>query len=135
MSFIEILFLVSVILIWFMIGYQFIFTVYGYINYVKSMKEKKMFDAMEVEYPTCAILIPAHNEEKVIAHTIEAMMRMNYPKDKLTIMVINDGSQDSTREIILHYAALDSRVVLYDIPKGQGGKGKSRTLNLAVDRK
>jgi cellulose synthase/poly-beta-1,6-N-acetylglucosamine synthase-like glycosyltransferase len=132
MSFIEILFLVSVILIWFMIGYQFIFTVYGYINFVKSMKEKKEFDTMEIDYPTCSILIPAHNEEQVIAFTIEAMMKMNYPKDKLKIVVINDGSKDSTRDIILHYASIDSRVELYDIPKGQGGKGKSRTLNLAV---
>jgi len=132
MNFIEILFLVSVILIWFMIAYQFVFTVYGYINYMKSLKEKKHFDSVEIDYPTCSVLIPAHNEEKVIAHTIEAMMRLNYPKDKLKIVVINDGSKDSTRDIILRYAALDSRVELFDIPKGQGGKGKSRTLNLGV---
>jgi cellulose synthase/poly-beta-1,6-N-acetylglucosamine synthase-like glycosyltransferase len=132
MTILEIVFLVSVILIWFMIGYQFIFSVYGYINFIKSMKEKKMVDQQTYDFPSCTILIPAHNEEKVIANTIEAMLNLNYPKDKLKIMVINDGSKDNTKEIIESYAAKDERVVLYDVPKGQGGKGKSRALNLGV---
>jgi cellulose synthase/poly-beta-1,6-N-acetylglucosamine synthase-like glycosyltransferase len=132
MTILEVVFLVSVILIWFMIGYQFIFSVYGYINFIKSMKEKKMVDKEDYDFPTCTILIPAHNEEKVIANTIEAMLNLTYPKDKLKIMVINDGSKDSTKEIIESYMAKDSRVVLYDVPKGQGGKGKSRALNLGV---
>lgn len=132
MNIVEVFFLVSVILIWFMIGYQFIFSVYGYINFIKSIKEKKLVDKNQYEFPTCSILIPAHNEEKVIAATIEAMQKMNYPKDKLKIVVINDGSSDSTREIILSYAANDSRIILHDIPKGEGGKGKSRTLNHAI---
>jgi len=132
MTVLEIVFLVCVILIWFMIGYQFIFSVFGYINFIKSMKEKKMVDKQTYDFPSCTILIPAHNEEKVIGATIEAMLNFNYPKDKLTIMVINDGSKDSTKEIIESYAAKDNRVVLYDVPKGQGGKGKSRALNLGV---
>ncbi|HUX54791.1 MAG TPA: glycosyltransferase [Williamwhitmania sp.] len=133
MSFIEVIFLVSVILIWFMIAYQFIFSVYGYINYVKSLLEKKKIDnEVYAEFPSCTILIPAHNEEKVISYTIEAMLSLKYPKDKLKIMVINDGSKDRTKEIIEEYAANDSRVMLYDVPVGQGGKGKSRALNLAI---
>jgi Glycosyltransferases, probably involved in cell wall biogenesis len=132
MTILEIVFLVSVILIWFMIGYQFIFSVYGYINFIKSMKEKKMVDKQTYEFPTVTILIPAHNEDKVIANTIEAMLNLKYPKDKLKVMVINDGSKDRTKEIIEGYAAQDERVVLFDVPKGQGGKGKSRALNLGV---
>jgi cellulose synthase/poly-beta-1,6-N-acetylglucosamine synthase-like glycosyltransferase len=132
MSILEVLFLVAVILIWFMIGYQFIFSIYGYINFIKSMKEKRKVDKNTYEFPSCTILIPAHNEEVVIANTIEAMLKLQYPKDKLKIMVINDGSKDRTKEIIEGYAANDSRVVLYDVPLGQGGKGKSRALNLGV---
>jgi cellulose synthase/poly-beta-1,6-N-acetylglucosamine synthase-like glycosyltransferase len=96
------------------------------------MKEKKDVDKQAFDFPTCTILIPAHNEEKVISATIEAMLNLKYPKDKLTVMVINDGSKDSTKEIIESYAARDARVVLFDVPKGQGGKGKSRALNLGV---
>ncbi len=124
------LFVVAVIVIWFMIAYQFALTVYGYINFIKSMKEKKEVDEMNFDYPTCSILIPAYNEEKVIGKTIEAMMKLVYPKDKLQILVINDGSTDKTKEIIQSYSKQDSRVELFDIPKGEGGKGKSRTLNI-----
>ncbi len=132
MSILEVLFLVTVILIWFMIGYQFIFSVYGYSNFIKSLKEKKEVDKQTFDFPTCTILIPAHNEEKVIGNTIEAMLNMNYPKDKLKIMVINDGSKDATKDIIESYAQKDARVVLFNVPAGQGGKGKSRALNLGV---
>ena len=132
MSVLEVVFLISVILIWFMIGYQFIFSVFGYINFIKSMKERKLVDSQTYDFPTCTILIPAHNEEKVISDTIEAMLNLKYPKDKLKVMVINDGSKDKTKEIIESYAAKDDRVLLFDVPKGQGGKGKSRALNLGV---
>jgi cellulose synthase/poly-beta-1,6-N-acetylglucosamine synthase-like glycosyltransferase len=126
------LFVIAVILIWFTVAYQFILTVFGYINYVRSIREKREVDNRSFDYPSCSILIPAHNEEKVIGSTIESMLNLEYPKDKLQIIVINDGSKDRTKEIIEHYAAKDARVQLFDIPKGEGGKGKSRTLNLGV---
>lgn len=125
-------FVVAVILIWFMIAYQFILTVYGYINFVKSLKEQKEVDEMDIDYPTCTILIPAHNEAKVIGNTIQAMVDMEYPEGKLQIIVVNDGSTDLTKDIILEYAAQYPKVEIYDIPAGEGGKGKSRTLNLGI---
>ena len=126
------LFVVAVILIWFTIAYQFILTIFGYINYVKAMKEQKEIDKQSFDYPSCSILIPAHNEEKVIGRTIESMLNLEYPKDKLKIIIINDGSADGTKEIIQRYSAQDARVVLFDVPKGLGGKGKSRALNLGM---
>ena len=126
------LFVVAVILIWFMIAYQFILTVFGYLNFVKSIKEKSEVDKTEFDFPACSILIPAHNEEKVIGPTIEAMLRLKYPRDKLQILIINDGSTDATKEIIESYVKADSRVELFNIPERDGGKGKSRTLNLGL---
>ncbi len=126
------LFVASVIVIWFMIAYQFLLTVFGFKNYVKSLKEKEKFDSADYQFPTCSILIPAHNEEKVIGKTLEAMLRLNYPKDKLKIVVINDGSTDRTGEITQHYANQDSRIIFYNVAKGEGGKGKSRALNIGV---
>src|SRR3990172_764012 len=128
------LFVIAVILIWFMIAYQFVLTVFGFINYMASMKEKKAVDNTAFKYPSCSILIPAHNEEKVIGATIESMLNLNYPKNKLRIIVINDGSTDSTKKIIERYARRDRRVELFNVPKGEGGKGKSRALNLGVKR-
>lgn len=126
------LFVIAVILIWFTIAYQFVLTVFGYINCVRSLREKRNVDKRSFDYPSCSILIPAHNEEKVIGTTIESMLQLEYPKDKLQIIIINDGSSDNTKNIIKHYASLDARVQLFDIPKGEGGKGKARTLNLGI---
>ena len=136
MTFLEIdlslLFVVAVILIWFMIAYQFVLTVFGYINYVKSLGRKRVIDGISFDYPTCTILIPAHNEEKVIGATIASMLRLEYPEEKLSVLVINDGSTDSTRDIILEASSRDGRVRLFDVPAGEGGRGKSRALNLAM---
>ena len=126
------LFVIAVILIWFMIAYQFVLTVFGFINYVKSMREKKEVDETALEYPTCAILIPAHNEEKVIGATVASMLKLEYPKEKLRIIVINDGSTDSTKKVVEGYRKKDKRVELFNIRPGEGGKGKSRALNLGV---
>jgi len=128
------LFVVAVILIWFMIAYQFVLTVFGFVNYLRSLKEKKAIDGKRFHYPSCTILIPAHNEEKVIARTLEAMLQLDYPADRLKVLVINDGSTDSTKRIVRSVATRDKRVSLLDIPKGKGGKGKSRALNFGIQR-
>jgi cellulose synthase/poly-beta-1,6-N-acetylglucosamine synthase-like glycosyltransferase len=126
------LFVVAVILIWFMIGYQFLLTVFGYINFVVSLRERREVDTQFPDLPSCTILIPAHNEEKVIGRTLEAMRGLVYPRDKLTILVIDDGSQDETKRIVERHAEEDTRVELFPVPPGAGGKGKSRALNLAL---
>ena len=128
----SIIFLLAVILIWFMIGYQLVLTLAGFFHYRSSQKEKKIIDQQQFDFPRVSILIPAHNEEKVISYTIEAMLKLEYPPDKLDILIINDGSSDSTAEIVQTYADKDSRLRLYNVPKGEGGKGKSPALNLGL---
>jgi cellulose synthase/poly-beta-1,6-N-acetylglucosamine synthase-like glycosyltransferase len=138
MSFLELdlsaLFVVAVILIWFMIAYQFMLTVFGYVNYIRSLREKRKAGSGASEYPTCTLLIPAHNEEKVIASTLEAMLALRYPRECLRIIVIDDGSSDATKAIVERFASADSRVEVFDVPQGEGGRGKSRALNFALER-
>ncbi len=128
----SIIFVLSVILIWFMIFYQLILTMAGFFHYRSSRKEKKKVDTMKFDFPKVTILIPAHNEEKVISYTLEVMLQLDYPPDKLDILVVNDGSSDATAEIVQKYSKKDSRLRLYNVPKGEGGKGKSRALNLGL---
>lgn len=130
----QIFFLVAVILIWFMIAYQLVLTIAGYAHYVSSAKEQKKVDAIPLDFPPVSLLIPAHNEEKVISRTLEAMTALDYPKGKLDIVVINDGSTDKTAEIVSQYAQQHTNVRLLTIPPGEGGKGKSRALNIGVSK-
>ncbi len=128
----SILFLIAVILIWFMIGYQLLLTIAGFFHQVRSLKERAEVDAMTFDYPPVSVLIPAHNEEIVMAATLDAMLALDYPRDRLEILVINDGSNDTTGEIVADYARRDNRVVPLNVPKGEGGRGKSRALNLGL---
>lgn len=128
----SIVFLISVIMIWFMIAYQLILTLAGFFHYRNSRKEKKRIDGMTFEYPKVSVLIPAHNEEKVIGYTVDAMTRLEYPPECLDILVIDDGSTDGTADIVAEFARRDPRVRLYNVPQGEGGKGKSRALNIGL---
>lgn len=51
--------------------------------------------------PTASLIIPAFNEEDAVIRTIEAAFGTNYPLDKLEVVVIDDGSTDSTWERIM----------------------------------
>jgi cellulose synthase/poly-beta-1,6-N-acetylglucosamine synthase-like glycosyltransferase len=130
----SIAFLLAVILIWFMIAYQLVLTLAGFFHFRSSIKERRTLDKLSLTYPKVSVLIPAHNEGIVIGNTIEAMLKLEYPEDQLDILVINDGSTDDTAAIIESYMERDKRVRIYNVPKGEGGKGKSRALNLGLQQ-
>ena len=53
--------------------------------------------------PTVSLIVPARNEEKNIRNCIESLLNLDYPKDKLEIIVSIDGSVDKTLEICKEY--------------------------------
>lgn len=128
-TFLTVVFLLSVVIIWMMIGYQFVLTVAGYLHYRRSSAEKIALLSDESGLPNVTILIPAHNEESVIEDTLERLTALDYPSERLKILVINDASTDSTGEIADRLAAADPRIeVLHRVPP-EGGRGKSAALN------
>ncbi|MFH1125646.1 MAG: glycosyltransferase [Candidatus Altiarchaeota archaeon] len=76
------------------------------------------------------ILIPAHNEEKIIQKTIETVLSDDYP-GKIEVMVLNDCSTDRTSDIVREIAKTDSRVVLYNM---DGHVGKSNAVNFGLKK-
>ena len=52
------------------------------------------------DWPAVTVLIAAHNEEKVITDILQALLEVDYPPDRLTIIPVNDRSTDGTRDII-----------------------------------
>lgn len=72
---------------------------YNY-SYKKMLKQKKSFDPNGIFEPTVSFVIPCKNEEKSIGKTIEKCFESHYPKEKLEVIVINDGSTDKTEEVL-----------------------------------
>jgi len=69
--------------------------------------------------PTVTVLIAAYNEENVIATKLDNTLAMEYPAEKVQIIVAADGSDDATTDIVVGYAA---RGVLLSYSPERGGK-------------
>ncbi len=126
---IDYLFVFSVIVIWFMLGYQFILFLLGYLYGFRVAKERKLLDRQQADLPRISLMVPAHNEGLVITQTLKALLRLEYPADRLEILVINDGSTDDTAAQVNALAAQDSRVRLFNVPPEFAARGKSAALN------
>ncbi|OLD90902.1 hypothetical protein AUG86_02295 [Euryarchaeota archaeon 13_1_20CM_4_64_14] len=81
-----------------------------------------------VDLPKVSILIPAKDEEVVIEGAILCANRLDYPKDLLEIIVVEDGSKDETPTIGKRMASLVPNVVCVS---GGESKGKPAALNRA----
>ncbi|MDD5557266.1 MAG: glycosyltransferase family 2 protein [bacterium] len=69
--------------------------------------------------PDVAVVIPAHNEEKVIARKIENTLALDYPPGRLRVVVVSDGSTDATAEIAGGYASRGVSVIRFPEQRGK----------------
>jgi cellulose synthase/poly-beta-1,6-N-acetylglucosamine synthase-like glycosyltransferase len=81
----------------------------------------------DVDLPTVSLLIAAYNEDAVIEDRLRNALAMDYPAEKLEIVVSSDGSTDRTTEIVRRYAG--GRVRLLDYTHR---RGKATVLNASV---
>ncbi len=83
--------------------------------------------------PKVSVILPARNEEKYIARCLDTLLAQQYPD--FEVIAINDCSTDRTGEIMMEYAAKDSRVVYVDnLPKPEGWAGKNWACHQAYQR-
>jgi len=80
--------------------------------------------------PTVTLIISAHDEAAVIGEKLRNSGSLDYPRDKLDIIVVSDASTDGTDDIVRQEQALDGRIRLLRQP---ARRGKSTGLNAAVD--
>jgi cellulose synthase/poly-beta-1,6-N-acetylglucosamine synthase-like glycosyltransferase len=106
---------------------------YGYIGYpmlvwaVSRLRPRRV--KKSVYEPTVTVLITAYNEEKDIRSKLENTLKIDYPKEKLEILVASDGSTDRTDEFVREF---ESRGV--KLFRQEGRMGKTFTQNKAVER-
>ena len=91
--------------------YPFVINIFSVIFKKKIKKEKVL--------PAISIIITAYNEENDIASKIENTLSLDYPKDKLEIIVGSDGSTDKTNEIVCTYDSKGIRLMAFDENRGK----------------
>src|SRR5690348_12461782 len=103
-----------------------IYTIRHYIFTLNRLVGKQRHPYVDVdtsEWPSVAVLVAAHNEEQVIGHSIQALLNVDYPQEKLEIVVVNDRSKDRTAEIVDEFAAsFPGRIRPYHRKDGKPGK-------------
>lgn len=81
--------------------------------------------------PSVAVLVSCKNEELVVDGMLTALLALDYPADLLTIVVVDDGSDDGTGSKLDAWAAAEPRLQILHRAPGSGG-GKSGALNDAL---
>jgi len=85
----------------------------------------------DAETPDVIVLMAAYNEIAVIRQKLESLLALDYPTDKITIMIGSDNSTDGTNEMVAAYAEKFPRIQFYPFTDRNG---KPRIINRLVDQ-
>ncbi len=89
----------------------------------------------ENEYPSISVIVAARNEENNIGTCIESLLKLDYPREKLEIIIINDRSTDKTGEVVKSYSVNNPELIYMETEESQSKlKGKTGALNQAIGR-
>lgn len=114
------------ILLFLLVHCYLLFTVtLPFVSELFKRRKKNLDESGEL--PTVSILISAFNEEAVIERKIHNILEIDYPKDKLEVLIGDDGSADRTAEIVARYA--DQGITLVKAPKNAGKAAMLNRLN------
>lgn len=117
----EVLILILLFIIFYSyFGYPLTLIFFSFFSKNKVLKDDDFL-------PEVSLLIAAYNEEDTIADKIKNSLELDYPKEKLEIVVVSDGSTDKTDEIVKSFHS--SGVRLFRV---EGRVGKTEARNQAV---
>jgi len=98
------------------------------VTFLSAPARKQRALPLSSKTPHVAVIVPCYNEEKTIGATVESILALEYPKEKLTIVLVNDGSTDTTPAVMDSYVSHPQITVIH---KKNGGKHSA--LNQGID--
>lgn len=103
---------------------------------LRSIRLKKR-NLSEDEYPEVSIIVAARNEESVIEDCIISLVNLDYPKNKMEIILVNDRSEDRTGNIMREYQRNYSFITVLNVvsqrrTESRNLRGKANALNQAI---
>ncbi len=106
------------------------------LSLFEGKKKIKKEEHIQIKrYPEVTIAVPCWNEEKTLEKTVESLLALDYPKEKLHIIIIDDGSKDTTYAIAESLREKQERVggsTIVVIKKENGGKHTAMNEALAL---
>jgi len=115
----------ALIIIFFSLVFLIFYTYLIYplvLMFLVSFKKKYAFSkeiSAENQYPNVSMIVAAYNEEKVMEEKIKNFMSINYPRDKIELIVGSDGSKDSTESIIKDFENERIRLRSFGMQRGK----------------
>jgi cellulose synthase/poly-beta-1,6-N-acetylglucosamine synthase-like glycosyltransferase len=112
-----------------------IMPLYAYVLYPMALRLLAVFGRSREEFedrevwPVITVSIPAYNEEAVIGSTLENLLRVDYPSDRMHVLVLSDASTDQTDAIVRGFVGRG--VELWRAPRRVG---KTEMENLSGSR-
>jgi len=116
---------------WFSI-FAIFYAYFGYpiaLSIIALFKPNKLNKLNKPNEPTVSLLISAYNEEGIIKEKLKNALSLDYPVNKLEIIVISDASEDKTDEYVEGFFGKGVRLLRQEIRQG-----KTTALNMAVSQ-
>lgn len=123
----------SIISIWISVFISILMMIGAQRFIIRQSKKELVIPSISEQAPKVTVMVPAHNEELVIQMTVEHILRMNYPQDKIQLIVIADNCTDGTAKKLYELKnnpAYHMRDFM--IMERTGTGGKSGALNDAL---
>lgn len=122
----EISFWTSLFLVFYTyVGYAVLVSLFVKIKHAIRPKQIVLLH-QEEDLPTCSLVIPAYNEADFIAEKAQNSLELAYPKEKLRIIFVTDGSDDGTPDVLKDISGVE-------VWHSEGRKGKIAAMNRAMN--
>ena len=99
------------------------------VNSVSKQHKKEI--VVLKNFPKVTVAIPVWNEEKSIISTLECILNLDYPLDKLEIIIVDDKSTDNTVGVVKKFISKHKNILLIEHSKN---KGKAGAMNTALSK-
>jgi cellulose synthase/poly-beta-1,6-N-acetylglucosamine synthase-like glycosyltransferase len=99
------------------------------LRYLGSPRNRRTETPVASGLPGVSLIVPAHNEEKVLPAKLENLRELDFPRDRLQVIFVSDGSEDGTNQILQNLREENYECILL-----KDRKGKANALNHAVER-
>lgn len=115
-----------------LVAYPFLFAAIYFeafllVTYLSKPARAERERGASTTTPVVAMIVPCWNEETTVGGTAESLLALDYPKDKLRIVLVNDGSTDGTHAAMAKYASHPQVTVI-----NQANGGKHTAINAGI---